>query len=68
MVLPWKGGVEAATKLGHKYGSLFYLAMLQGLRGAPLSIDTNAEITLTCTRTQMSVTYTLDSNKYSQQT
>lgn len=32
IVLPWKGGVEKATKKKRKYGTLFYLAMWQGLR------------------------------------
>ena len=32
-VLGWKGGVEKKTKKGEKYGTLFYLAQWQGLRG-----------------------------------
>lgn len=66
-VLPWKGGVDQATKVGHKYGPLLYLAMWQGLRGDDLQIDTDAEITLRCARTGMAVTYTKDAAKYSQQ-
>ncbi len=31
VVLPWKGGVEKATKKNQKFGTLFYLAMWQGL-------------------------------------
>ena len=66
-ILPWKGGVEQATKLGHKFGPLLYLAMWQGLRGQDLNIDTESEVKLTCSRTGMTVTYTNEAAKYSQQ-
>lgn len=66
-ILPWKGGVDRATKAGQKFGSLFYLAMWQGLRGDPLDIDLGADVTLTCARTGMTVTYTANQSKYSQQ-
>jgi hypothetical protein len=66
-ILPWKGGVEQATKVGHKYGALLYVAMWQGLRGDALQIDTDIEVKLTCSRTGMTVTYTSDASKYSQQ-
>jgi hypothetical protein len=67
VLLPWKGGVDRPTKSGTKYGSLFYLAMWQGLRGDALDIDTAVDVTLTCSRTGMVVTYTADITKYSQQ-
>ena len=67
IVLPWKGGIERATKQSQKYGSLCYLAMWQGLRGDPLDLDTEQEVTLTCSRTGMKVTYTPELAKYSQQ-
>jgi hypothetical protein len=67
VLLPWKGGVDRPTKLGAKYGSLFYLAMWQGLRGEPLDIETKSDVALTCSRTGMVVTYTSDTAKYSQQ-
>lgn len=67
IVLPWKGGIERATKQAQKYGSLFYLAMWQGLRGDPLDIDNEQELTLTCSRTGMKMTYTPALAKYSQQ-
>ena len=67
VVLPWKGGVDRPTKLGSKYGSLFYLAMWQGLRGEPLDIDTDKDVAITCSRTRMVVTYTADASKYSPQ-
>ena len=34
--LGWKGGVETKTKKGEIYGTLFYLAQWQGLRGDDL--------------------------------
>jgi hypothetical protein len=64
--LPWKGGVEQATKAGRKYGPFFYLAMWQGLRGEPLDIETATDTTITCSRTGMAVTFTPDASKYSQ--
>lgn len=64
VVLPWKGGVDEATKQARKFGSLLYLAMLQGLRGEALDIDTDAEVTLICSRTGMAVTFTPDPSKY----
>lgn len=66
-VLPWKGGVEQATKVGRKFGPFLYLAMWQGIRGDDLNINTDEEIRLTCSRTGTTVTYTSDATKYSQQ-
>ena len=51
VVLPWKGGVEKAIKKKQKFGTLFYLAMWQGLRGEDLNIDPSEEILLKCTAT-----------------
>lgn len=64
MILPWKGGVEKALKTGKKYGTLNYLAMWQGLRGEALNISLVEETPLTCSRTGMIVTYTVDSTKH----
>ena len=64
VVLPWKGGVERAIKAGHKFGTLNYLAMWQGLRGDALDIELDEEITLTCSKTGMQVTYTPAVEKY----
>lgn len=47
VVLPWKGGVEAAVK-GRKYGSHRYLAMWQGLRRDDLYIHFDSEVEITC--------------------
>jgi hypothetical protein len=66
VVLPWKGGVEKAIKKKQKFGTLFYLAMWQGLRGEDLNIDPTEEIVLNCTRTGMSVVFTGDMAKYAE--
>lgn len=66
VVLSWKGGCEKELKLKKKFGPLEYLAAWQGLRGEHLDIDTNQEITVICSRTNMSVTFTQDSNKYAE--
>lgn len=64
VMLPWKGGVETKLKAKQKFGSLFYLAMWQGLRGDSLDISPDDEVTLICTRTEMQVVYTPDTAKY----
>ncbi len=56
-VLVWKGGLEKAIK-GEKLGSLFYLAMWQGLRGEDLSIELVQNTTLSCSKTNVLVTFT----------
>lgn len=66
VVLPWKGGVEKAIKQKQKFGTLFYLAMWQGLRGEDLDIDLGEEIGLTCTTTGMAVVFTSDMAKYAE--
>jgi hypothetical protein len=66
VILPWKGGVESATKQSKRFGTHYYLAMWQGLRGEPLSIDNAAETQLTCTRTGLTVTFTPDTRIYTQ--
>ena len=63
-VLGWKGGVSRSLKKRDKFGSLKYLAQWQGLRGEDLDVDLNQERTLTCSRTQMVVTFTPDRMKY----
>jgi hypothetical protein len=66
VVLPWKGGVEKATKKKQKFGTLFYLAMWQGLRGEDLTIDTAEEVALNCAATGMTVVFTADLSKYAE--
>ena len=66
VVLPWKGGVEKAIKKKQKFGTLYYLAMWQGLRGEDLSIDPDEEVALTCTATAMTVVFTGDMAKYAE--
>ncbi len=63
-ILGWKGGVAKKLKSGKKYGTLRYLAMLQGLRCEDLHIDTGQETELVCSRTGVTVTYTADASKY----
>jgi len=60
VVLPWKGGVEKVIKKKQKFGTLFYLAMWQGLRGEDLNIDFAEEIALSCATTGMAVVFTGD--------
>lgn len=61
--LPFKGGVEKAIKAQNKIGALWYVAAWKGLRGEDLSLDTNQELQLVCTRTRVPVLYTMDQNK-----
>ncbi len=60
----WKGGVEKKTKKGDMYGTLYYLAQWQGLRGEDLDIDLSQEPELICSKTGMKVIFTGDINKY----
>lgn len=62
-VLPYRGGVERAIKTRHKIGALQYVAMWQGLRNEDLQLDTDAEPVMTCQRTGVPVTFTLDIKK-----
>ena len=66
VVLPWKGGVEKAIKKKQKFGTLYYLAMWQGLRGEDLNIDPAEEIVLNCTATGIAVVFTSDMAKYAE--
>ncbi|MCU1752907.1 hypothetical protein [Pseudomonas sp. 6D_7.1_Bac1] len=63
-VLGWKGGVSRSLKKRDKFGSLKYLAQWQGLRGEDLDIDLTQERVMTCSSTNMVVTFTPDSSKY----
>jgi hypothetical protein len=63
-VLGWKGGVEKKIKATEKYGTLYYLAQWQGLRGEDLDIDLAEEPEQVCTRTGMKVIFTGDLKKY----
>jgi hypothetical protein len=64
VILPWKGGIEKKTQQKQKYGTLFYLAMWQGLRGEDLDLDTSDEPKITCVATGMRVVFTNDVAKY----
>lgn len=59
-VLAWKGGVEKAIKLKEKAGALYYLAQWQGIRQEGLSIDTEREVSIVCSKTGVKVTFTND--------
>jgi hypothetical protein len=56
-ILAWKGGVNKKIK-GKKYGSLFYLATWQGLRGEDLNINQHQDITVICAKTKVEVIFT----------
>jgi hypothetical protein len=56
-VLPWRGGVEKAVKTV-KLGSVYYLAMWQGLRGEDLNVSLVDDATVTCSRTGTKVRFT----------
>ncbi len=56
-VLVWKGGVDKKIK-GKKYGSLFYLATWQGLRGENLNINHHQDTSITCTKTKVEIIFT----------
>lgn len=62
-VLGYKGGVEKALKKKEKIGALNYIAKWQALRGEDLKIDMDEEMILTCSKTKMIVTFTMDLEK-----
>jgi|SRR5690606_3619858 len=62
-VLAYKGGVEKTLKKKEKIGALNYVAMWQALRGEDLNIDLNEEMVLTCAKTKVRVTFTMDLKK-----
>ena len=67
-VLIWTGGIDDNIhpdgKLNAKYGTLHYLAQLQGLQGRDLDIRPSQDIPLMCARTGWLVVFTRDSQKY----
>lgn len=65
-MLGWKGGVEKKIQ-GKKFGTFFYLAQWQGLRGEDLDVDPSAEIELECAATGVTVIYTSDRSKYARE-
>lgn len=62
-ILDWIGGVSRSLK-SKKYGSLQYLATLQGIKGEPLSIDTASEVSLTCEKTGTTVIFTGNTSRF----
>ncbi|WP_293006895.1 hypothetical protein [Nitrosomonas sp.] len=61
-----KGGIDKKKKpkFKFKYGCLWYLAQLQGLKGVDLDVDLNQEVELVCSRTKIKVIFTSDMSKY----
>jgi hypothetical protein len=55
--LAWKGGLTKALKV-KKYGTFFYLASWQGLRGEDLNLDTDTDLTIRCSIHQTEVIFT----------
>lgn len=55
--LAWKGGLTRALKV-QKYGTFFYLACWQGLRGEDLSLDTGRDIVIRCSYFNTEVIFT----------
>lgn len=62
-ILDWIGGVSRTLK-SKKYGSLQYLATLQGLKGQDLQIDLAKEVTVTCALTKTEVIFTGDKRRF----
>ena len=62
-VLGYKGGVDKRLKKKEKIGALNYIAKWQALRGEDLNLNLDEEIVLTCTKTDMRVTFTMDLEK-----
>jgi len=62
-VLEYKGGVDKELKKKEKIGALNYLAIWQALRGEDLDINLNDEVVKTCSRTNITITFTMDLEK-----
>lgn len=60
-MLSYKGGVKRHPKKKKKNGSFCYLAQLQGLRGEDLDINLQDTYVLKCSRSDVKVTYCLES-------
>ena len=61
--LGYKGGVDKTLKKLEKVGALNYIAKWQALRGEDLNLNLDEEIVLTCSKTNMRVTFTMDLEK-----
>jgi len=60
MILIWRGGVPLGFKGKKRKGTLNYLAQWQGLAGKDLDIDTEASVTIICSKTGVKVTFSND--------
>ena len=65
--LGWKGGFSEQLKIKEKYGTLNYLAKLQGLQEEDLNINILEEVEKTCNKYNIKVIFTRDASKYSEQ-
>lgn len=61
--LGYKGGSDINLKLKKKIGALNYYAQWQALREEDLNIDTDEELVLICTKTDIEVLFTSDLEK-----
>ena len=61
--LDYMGGTDIPLKIPKKLGSLNYLAQWQALRGEDLDIDTDDELVLVCSKTNVEVFFTWDMEK-----
>lgn len=66
-MLGWKGDADKKMKKNKRYGTLYYLAQWQGLRGEDLDIGLSEERELICSKTGMKVIYTGNIKKYGNQ-
>lgn len=61
--LPFRGGIAEEIQTKKKVGHLWYVAMWHGLRGDDLNLSTGAELVMVCSRTGVSVLFTIDQEK-----
>lgn len=61
--LGYMGGTDIPLVNPKKLGSLNYLAQWQALRGEDLDIDTDDELVLVCSKTNVEVFFTWDMDK-----
>lgn len=65
-ILGWKGGIAKKIQIKEKYGTLYYLAQWQGLRGEDLDINLSEEREIICSATKIKVIFTADASKFSE--
>lgn len=65
-ILGWKGGIAKKINIKEKYGTLYYLAQWQGIRGEDLDVNLSEEREIICSATKIKVIFTTDSSKISE--